>query len=363
MSKETKTKNLIAATIDENDVLNSMFTNDKDRIKFNTRKFANMTIAKAFAKVYGTEVSEESMSKDNVMNTVTNIVLGQLYLGKVKRFYKDCLEFEIPGVKENLICKENFNASIDAMRNYLMTHDNTLMFEVREKKDNNYYVSVTNGYYRYWMHQIENAIEKENSINVHIDEVVKGGFMAHINIMPLVDITGKEYTNSVFIPGSQIVLNIEKDFERWVGQDVDIIPQKVVDFKRDYATGCIEKSIVGSRKRLLQMFGYQNLYELWNKARLAEKHENVTYERPILKGHITGIINSNKKQGVFVELDGMYITGLLPMSPDKLLDYHPGDPIEVKIKEFEVQDGKDAFKTTRKGKVVVCNTRPVFEKA
>ena len=51
MSKETKTKNLIAATIDENDVLNSMFTNDKDRIKFNTRKFANMTIAKAFAKV------------------------------------------------------------------------------------------------------------------------------------------------------------------------------------------------------------------------------------------------------------------------------------------------------------------------
>ena len=32
MSKETKTTNLIGARVDENDILNSMFTNDKDRI-------------------------------------------------------------------------------------------------------------------------------------------------------------------------------------------------------------------------------------------------------------------------------------------------------------------------------------------
>lgn len=363
MSKETKTKNLIGAYIDEENILDSVFSNDKDRIKFNSKAYANMSIAKAFAKTYGFEVSEKSMAKDNVMNVVTNIELGQLYMGKVKTFDKNILEFEIPGVKENLICKENFNASIDAMRNYLMTHDDMLMFEVREKKDNNYYVSVTSGYFRYWMRMIENDIQKEVPISVYIDEVVKGGFMAHVNIDPLISITGKEYTNSVFIPGSQIVLNIEKDFERWVGQEVEIIPQKVVDFRRDYATGCIEKSIVGSRKRLLQLDGYQNLYELWNKARLAEKNEIVTYVPPILDGHITGIINSNKKQGVFVELDGLNITGLMPIAPDKLLDYHPGDPIQVKIKEFEVQEGKDAFKTTRKGKVVVCNTRPVFEKA
>lgn len=362
MSKETKTKNLIGARVDENDILNSMFTNDKDRIKFNSRAFATMSIAKAFAKTYGIELSEDT-KKDKAMNTVTNIEVGQLYLGEVKEFDKNVLTFTIPGVKEELICKENFNSCIDAIRNYLMTHNNQLMFEVREKKDNTYIVSVSNGYFRYWMHQIENDIQKETPISVHIDEVVKGGFIAHVNIDPLVDLTGKEYVNSVFIPGSQIVLNIEKDFDKWVNQDIDIIPQKVVDFKRDYVTGCIEKSIVGSRKRLLQLDGYQNLYDLWLKERLAKKNDNVTYERPVLDGHVTGIINSAKKQGVFIELDGLNITGLMPTDPNKLLDFHPGDPINVKIKEFEVQDGKDAFKTTRKGRVVVCNTRPVFELA
>ena len=362
MSKETKTTNLIGARLDENDILNSMFTNDKDRIKFNSRVFATMSIAKAFAKTYGIKLSE-NVKKDKVMNTVTNIEIGQLYLGEVKEFGKNVLTFTIPGVKEELICKENFNSCIDAIRNYLMTHNNQLMFEVREKKNNAYIVSVSNGYFRYWMHQIENDIQKETPIAVHIDEVVKGGFIAHVNINPLIELTGKEYVNSVFIPGSQIVLNIEKDFDKWVNQDVNIIPQKVVDFKRDYTTGCIEKSIIGSRKRLLQLDGYQNLYDLWLKERLAKKNDNVTYERPVLDGHVTGIINSAKKQGVFIELDGLNITGLMPTDPNKLLDFHPGDPINVKIKEFEVQDGKDAFKTTRKGRVVVCNTRPVFELA
>ena len=63
MSKETKTTNLIGARVDENDILNSMFTNDKDRIKFNSRAFATMSIAKAFAKTYGIELSEDVKKK------------------------------------------------------------------------------------------------------------------------------------------------------------------------------------------------------------------------------------------------------------------------------------------------------------
>lgn len=363
MSKETKTTNLIdKISIELDDVLASNYMTDRDRIKYfsNVSKVDDLSIAETFALAYPGQVSTES-KKDRMMNVVTNIEVGQLYLGEVKELDKNTLTFTIPGVKEELVCKENFNSCIDSLRNYLMTHENKLMFEVREKKPGKFFVSVTNGYFRYWMNLIERDIQKEQPIPVHIDEVVKGGFMAHVLIDPLVDITGVEYTNSVFIPGSQIVLNIEKDFDRWVGQDIDIIPQKVVDFKRDYKTGCIEKSIVGSRKRLLQLDGMQNLYDLWSKAKLAEKHDNVTYERPTLHGHVTGIINSAKKQGVFVELDDLNITGLMPMPSNKLLDYHPGDLIDVKIKEFEVQDGKDAFVTTRKGKVIASHTRPVFE--
>ena len=132
------------------------------------------------------------------------------------------------------------------------------------------------------------------------------------------------------------------------------------------ATGCIEKSIVGSRKRLLQLDGYQNLYDLWLKERLAKKNDNVTYERPVLDGHVTGIINSAKKQGVFIELDGLSITGLMPIDPNKLLDYHPGDDINVKIKELELQEGQQPFVTKKVGKdrftILYSNVRPVFER-
>lgn len=360
MSKKTKTKNLIGLYSD--DVLSSDFVNDNQRIKLSKDLFKDMSIVEAFAAAYGDSISKKYETNDPI-NTVTNISVGQLYLGQVKEFDKNVLTFTIPGVKEELVCKENFNSCIDHMRNYLLTHNNQLMFEVREKQDNKFIVSVTNGYYRYWMKLIENNIQKEIPIDIHIDERIKGGFIGHTNITLLSEITGQEYTNSIFVPGSQIILNIEKDFDKWVGQDIEMIPQKVVDFRKDWQTGCIETSIVGSRKRMLQLVGMQNLYEMWNKKRLAEKNSNVTYEDPILHGHVTGIINSSKSHGVFIEIDDMCITGLLPISPDKLLDYHPDDLVDVKIKEFEVKDGKDAFITSRKGKVIKCNTRPVFELA
>lgn len=363
MSKENKNKNLInLANITMMDPLEMPFANDKERIRYMSNATKNMSIVEAFAKCYGFKVTDEAKEKHET-NTVTVIQVGQLYFGRVKNLEKNVLTFEIPGVKEELVAVENFNSCIDELRNYLLTHDNMLMFEAREKRQDKFMVSVCNGYYRYWMELLKDKIQKEQPVNVHIDDLVKGGYMAHINIEPLCEITGKEYTNSVFIPGSQIVLNIEKDFEKWIGEDIQMIPQKVVDFKKDFKTGAIEKSIVGSRKRLLQIEGMQNLYDLWNKQRLAEKHSNVTYVVPTLHGHVTGIINSNNNHGVFVEIDDMNITGLLPLDAKKLLDWHPGDLIDVKIKEFEVKEGKEAFITSRKGKVIKCNTRPVFELA
>ena len=363
MSKETKNKNLInLVNVATADPMDAPFVNDKDRIRYVSNITKDMSIVEAFAKCYGFKVTDEAKEKHET-NTVTVVHVGQLYLGRVKTLEKNVLTFEIPGVKEELVAIENFNSCIDELRNYLLTHDNMLMFEAREKRQDKFMVSVCNGYYRYWMKLLEDKIQKEQPVDVHIDELVKGGYMAHIDIDPLCEITGKSYTNSVFIPGSQIVLNIEKDFEKWIDQDIQMIPQKVVDFKKDFKTGAIEKSIVGSRKRLLQIDGMQNLYDIWNKKRLAEKNTNVTYVNPTLNGHVTGIINSNNNHGVFVEIDDMNITGLLPLEPKKLLDWHPGDLIDVKIKEFEVKEGKDAFVTSRKGKVIKCNTRPVFELA
>ena len=93
---------------------------------------------------------------------------------------------------------------------------------------------------------------------------------------------------------------------------------------------------------------------------LANKSE---VKSDVYEGTVTGIINSNKKTGIFVELNGLYITGLMPIDSSELLDFKPGDQIKVKVKEFEVQEGKEPFVLNKSNKVTFANTRCVFELA
>ena len=357
-------KEKLITAADVFDVLDSPFADDKERIKYISQHYGNMSVAKAFSVYYGLELDDEIKSNRNV-NTVNVIELGKIYTGTVKEFTKNIMTFDIPGIKEEIICKEPFATCMDSIRNYLLTHDNKLMFEVRQKDHDKYYVSVINAYYKAWENIIKKAIEHEDGIQVHIDELVKGGYVCHTNISTLSELTGKNYTSSVFIPGSHIVLNIERDFEQWIGQDVMIVPQKFVEFKKDIRTGLTENSLVGSRKRVLQIIGTKNMYDLWNdletKKKLATLANKTEIKSDAYGGTVTGIINSNKKTGIFVELDGMYITGLMPIDSSELLDYKPGDKINVVISEFEVQEGKEPFIINKKNQIVKCNVRPVFE--
>ena len=347
------------------DVLESPFADEKDRIKYISKHYGNMSIAKAFSVYYGIEDIDVKGNRN--VNTVNTIELGKIYTGTVKEFTKSIMTFDIPGVKEELICKEPFATCIDSIRNYLLTHDNKLMFEVREFDHGKYYVSVINAYYKSWFNMIQKAIEHEDGINVHIDELVKGGYVCHTNITTLCELTGKNYTSSVFIPGSHIVLNIERDFEKWIGQDVMIVPQKFVEFKKDIKTGMTENSLVGSRKRVLQILGMKNMFDIWNdvetKKKLASIANKTEVKSDVYEGTVTGIINSNKKTGIFIELNGKYITGLMPIDSSELLDYRPGDDISVRISEFEIQEGKEPFVINKKNQIVKCNVRPVFELA
>lgn len=353
---------LITAADVFGDILDSPFKTERERIKYMSKAYANMSIAKAFAVFYGVEISNEIKS-NRAINTVNTIEIGQLYNGIVKEFTKNEMRFDIPGVKEEIICKENFSSCFENVQNYILTHDNKLLFEVQKKERGKYYVSVINAYYKYWVSMINKAIDHEDGISVHIDELVKGGYVCHTDITPLVQLTGNHYISSVFIPGSHIVLNIEHDFEKWIGQDVVIVPQKFVEFRKDFATGATENSLVGSRKRVLQIIGMQNMKKHYDEHVTRQKLAQLAGKEPepvVFDGTVTGIINSNKKTGIFVELDGQYITGLMPIDASELLDYRPGDPVKVKISEFEVQEGKDPFIVNKKGQIIRCNVRPVF---
>lgn len=337
------------------------FKNDRERIAYMTKAYGNMSLAKSFGIYYGLELSPEIKS-DKTINQVNIINVGSTYTGTVKEITKTYISFSLPGVKEEIISKENLTSCIDNIQQYLLTHNNKLLFEVREKKDNKYIVSIITAYYNNWVNQMNRNIQHENGIDVHIDDLVQGGYICHTDIKPLNELTGRNYTHSVFIPGSHIVLNIEHDFEKWIGKDVTIIPQKFVEFRKNYKTGEVENSLVGSRKRVLQILGIKNLADLYAKFMLS-KNDNVTYNPEPMNGTVTGIINSAKKTGIFIELDNIYITGLMPVDAIDLLDYKPGDKVKVKISEFEIQEGKDAFIYNKKGNIIKCNTRPVFELA
>lgn len=354
---------LIVASDFEGDIF-AGFKNDRDRLKYMKKAYGKMGIAKSFAIFYGMELSPE-LKQNQVINKVTPINIGETYLGEVYEFTKQSMTFTLPGVKEELICKENFADCKDAIYNYLLNHDNKLLFEVREKKDNKYYVSVINAYYNLWLNNINKAIQNETTINVHIDDLVinafgKGGYVCHTDIEPLNALTGRNYTHSVFIPGSHIVLNIERDFNRWIGETVSIIPQKMVEFYKNIRTGEVENSVVGSRKRVLQIKGMQNMYEIYQKFLLSQKEDAKVTLDPFV-GTVTGIINSDKKTGIFVELNDLFITGLAQIDAVDLVDYKPGDQVTVRIKEFEIQEGKEPFVMNKKNKLVRCHIRPVFE--
>ena len=265
-------------------------------------------------------------------------------------------------MKEEIISKETFSDCFDEVQNYIMNHNGKLMFEVREKRNGKYYVSIINAYYRIWQQLIGRCIASETPIKVHIDDLVRGGYLCHTDIWPINELTGKNYTSSVFIPGSLIVLNIESDFNKWIGEDVEIIPQKFTHYRPAGAPA--ENSLVGSRKRLLQLEGFKNIHEIYTRMKLANI-PGVKYIPEIFEGTVTGIINSSKKTGAFVELDNKYITGLLPLNSELLYGFHPGDKIKVTVKEWECQPDKEPFVFDKKNtsQVYKCHLRPVFDLA
>lgn len=360
MSKNNKKigKGLIKA-INLDDPFECPFKNDKERIRYMKDNYGHLPLAEQFAVFYGEEVSN-TVKKNKRINNPVNIEIGGSYKGIVTEINKNGIVFDVAGVKEEVISKENFSDCMDAVQNYLLNHENELLFTVTEKKDNKYYVSVLEGYYRSWQKQIEKAIEQRGAINVHIDSLVRGGYMCHTDIWPISELTGKTYTSAVFIPGSNIVLNIENDFERWLGKDVQAVPQKFTKF-RSFGRPT-ENSLMASRKMVLKILGMKNMYEIYTRAKLGERPD-VKYVPEVFTGKVTGIINSNKKTGIFIEIEDKYITGLMPVDEANLLNYKPGDTVQVYIQEFECMDGKEPFFIDRKNIIKACNLRPVFARA
>ena len=357
MAKAKATKNLYTAgDLDRSNEF-PVFNSERERLRYMKDNYGGFDIVKAFSLYYNENVNVKKTSGENVFN-VTTLEIGKVVEAGVKEWNEDgSLVFYVPGVKEEIVTNERFEHSNLHFQQYLNAHDGKLFIEVRETKRGRWIVSVLNAYYKIWRKSIEQAIKREDGMHVHINSLTKGGYLCSTPIWQLQNLTGENYTVCCFIPGSQIIMSVETDFDKWVGQDVVCVPQKFGTF-RAAAGAKMEDSIICSRKRALQKTGIQNLYEMYTTKKLKDSLDSSTGAMTYT-GKVTGIINSNNKTGVFVEIDGLYVVGMIPVDADALVNYVPGEHVNVELTGFGTVEGQEPF-IIKNDRIVKCVAKPVF---
>ena len=130
----------------------------------------------------------------------------------------------------------------------------------------------------------------------------------------------------------------------------------------------VNRSIIASAKELIKFRGECKLIELFNSW-CEESDLWKAFSAYPIDGRITGVINSSKKCGVFVELPSLEMTGLIPVEPDQLVNYKSNTAIKVKITGFDEEKKYNSITKQMEhvepyviedGKLVHCNIKPIL---
>lgn len=347
-------------------ILDTPFKNERERIRYNTQKYSNCTLAEAFAKGTGAKVSKIAdvlpTAKLEVNETIKLNVLG---------VSKGSVELD----NTNLKCEVQF--AVDLSRYPKFGEGAKYPMEiaakiVEKKKGNTIVVNPLAGAYDQFIEKYSDKnigkqydLKKPRTVLVKNLQNNNGGFSGDLVIPEVSELTGKEITVKAFIPGSQIVANIEKDFSKWVGKDVECFVTTVINPKDMHPGSNI--SFICSRKSYLRHLGNTNTVNLFK----AWTEENDTWKKAqkrVYDGSVTGIINTAKKKGVFVEIPELNITTLVAETAEKLAEYKAGDGVKLQITSFEEPMRETdlglqhdmPYKIDR-GVLLECKVRPIFQ--
>lgn len=320
------------------------FKNDKQRIACNTDKYCGKTISEAFACEYGlADILKASAGSIDYINNVpaevnVNDVIEVTLSSNI--INGNCLGVTIDAgnIKENIECRNNLTRYKEFIGKIAL-NPVKMAAKVLKKDAKRCVVDVIEPLYDKWVEDITTNNMSQYCIGEHRYTYVKnlklvhGGYIGQAEIPAISDLLGVSYTVDAFIPGSQIVLNIESDFSKWIGKDVYA-----------FVTNFVEKDgkpmAICSCKKLLQFVGNQNLINLF-KYYTEDTTTNPcpewrNYSKTVYMGVVTGIINSSKKCGVFVEVPELNITGMIVKKPQEVVKYCPQQSIAVCIVGFEV---------------------------
>lgn len=300
------------------------FSNDKKRIKYNTAKYQNTSIAEA---MFGSAFKDY---KEPLLPIVP--VVGELYKAKLS---KNGNKISIDGIsaKEQIICKNN-------LLKYTNMYADNKELDVRvlsiDKIRQTVYIDVLQPTFDNWIgailqdKSIQYNIKSPKCITVQNLKLSNGGFTGKAEIPEMTALVGEPFYIDAFIPGSQIVLNIEDDFSKWDGKTVDTF---VIGYMPKPGT-VNQMCLICSRKALLNFSGNLAKIDLY-KDYCDDGKKWETFTKSVLSGIVTGVINNNKKCGVYVEIPVFNITGMINTTPEDLVKYKAGETVNIRITDFE----------------------------
>lgn len=308
----------------------SGFSSERERIKHNTELTKGLTIAESFAKVYNIKLKRGAI--DESVNDYKELNVGDTVALRILNIDRRGVVFDNGPYKEDIVSEVNLYRYTN-FRTFI-PKDPVECVVVRKERDK-VYVDPINTLYTKWIKDHTENLQLQYDMteckptkicNLHR---VRGGFTGSVEIDTVSKFLGDKVYMEAFIPGSQIVLNIEDDFDAWEGKDTE-------GFITNYSEHHNGMSLICSRKQLLQFKGQQVLIEMFKHYTEEDKDWETISTTPF-DGKITGIINSATKCGVFVEIPQICVTGMIPMDADMLTSYKKDDDIKVCIADFDEQ--------------------------
>lgn len=309
------------------------FTNERERIQRNSSIFKDVDCSKAFSLYYGIRIKKVKET-DSAYREVKPGDLIELRLLDVN---KKTSIFDTGAFKENIVSAVNL-FQYAKFKNGKWRRGMKVVCKVTAKEADKIVVDPLAPLFDKWIKErLENIpnqyhMKQDRSIKVsNLRLINNAGFQGDVRVDPVSDFCGQDVCIKAFIPGSQIVLNIERDFPRWEGQTVKAFITNYIE--RKDARGD-RMSLICSAKEYLKFQGDKNKIDIFNLYCLNDEGwKNVS--NTVFDGTVTGIINSSKKQGVFVEIPKLNITGMIEMKSSDLVHYHPGDQLRVSIKRID----------------------------
>ena len=339
------------------------FPSDSKRIKEFSKRYKTLSITEAFESAYNVEIGP--------VHAIANQTPGEIRVGdemmlNILSITKNHVEFDAGNQKTPVVSSVNLHKYERFKHNLPLDPVKVLVMNVtKDRVTVDPVAPLVNDYLDPILanKNVQKVIGAPKSVRVKDLQLTKGGFTGKAVLPNVSAFVGEDYTVDVFIPGSQIVLNITDNFEQFVGKEVDAF---IVNHMSK--PGANTLSLIASAKELIKFRGECKLIELFNSW-CEESDLWKNFSATAVEGRVTGVINSSKKCGVFVEIPSLDMTGLVPVEPDQLVNYKADSIVNVKITGFDEEKKYNNITKQMEhvepyliedGVLVRCNIKPVL---